>query len=156
MSAWLAGEDLVWLQRRADVAAAALPPEPVRARPGHWRICERCQVDLLVEPEYGDWLMRKGESAPPLLCPKCKILAQREEAARPVVPNARCVHVDYQRGPYSDLYIVKVEGDLVTVGVTGTGGMEPERQAEILERFHPGIMHGRRVFHRNELLMRGL
>jgi hypothetical protein len=151
--AWLSGADLYELQMRAvPVRTPFSPPE----RAQFWKLCERCQTELLVEPEYGEWLLSKGDSAPPLLCPRCQDITRREEQSKPVVANARCVHVDYQRGPFSDLAIVKVDGSQVTVCVLGLGGVEPERQAEILKGIHPGVMHGRRTFHRNELLMRGL
>lgn len=151
--AWLPGADLHALDMMRQVPP---PPVPPRERAKSWRICERCQVELLVEPEYADWLFSKGETAPSLYCERCKADVMREEQAKPVVVRARCVHVDLQRGPFSELVITKVEGDRITVAVLGLGGTDAERQAEITGRWWPGVMQGRREFSRNELLMRGL
>lgn len=151
---WLPGADLHALDMMRGVPVLPVPRPAERA--WSWRICENCQTELLVEPGYADWLFSMGESAPPLYCERCKAAVMREEQRKPVTVNARCVHVDLQRGPFSELVITKVDGDRITVSVLGLGGTDPERQAEMTGRWWPAIMRGRCVFSRNELLMRGL
>jgi hypothetical protein len=88
----------------------------------------------------------------PVLCKRCKAIVDAETAVRPVVKGGRCVHVDYQSGPFADLVIKAVDGDYVTVGVLGW----PDADDGALGRWWPRIMHGRRTFNRGELLMRGM
>jgi hypothetical protein len=112
--------------------------------------CHRCSRDLVYQPGILQQLRARGV---PTYCPRCQKIVDAEQAARPVVPRMRCVHVDYQAGPFSDLFVKAVDGDRVTVGVLGLGtGVLPA----YLTRWWPPIMHGRLTFSRGELLMKGI
>lgn len=110
--------------------------------------CWGCSGHLLVMPGLAAGLRRAGAGT---YCKRCQRIIAAEEAARPCVPGARCVHVQYQSGPFSQLVIEKAEYDRVTVFVLGF----PEDFAELARVFWPPCMQGRRVFARGELLMKG-
>lgn len=127
-----------------------------------WTACARCAGGLAVpdDPSAIDVLCRGVYDDPrgwfPVIyCRKCRAVVDAEEKAHPVVPHMRCVHLSNQTGRFRDLYVREVSGDLITVGVLGLGGVEPERQEEILARCWPTSMQGRRTFYRSELLMKG-
>jgi hypothetical protein len=113
--------------------------------------CHRCSRDLVYQPGILQQLRARGV---PTYCPRCQKIVDAERAARPVVPRMRCVHVDYQGGPFSDLVITAVDGDQVTVSVLGFPDWDKAKP--ILARWWPGIMQGRRTFSRGELLMKGI
>ena len=113
--------------------------------------CHRCSRDLVYQPGILQQLRARGV---PTYCPRCQKIVDAERAARPVVPRMRCVHVDYQGGPFSDLVITAVDGDQVTVSVLGFPDWDKAKL--ILARWWPGIMQGRRTFSRGELLMKGI
>jgi hypothetical protein len=121
-----------------------------------WRGCDGCNGTLLLDEEQALYAESLDDAGAYLLCRTCQRRADAEEKARPVVPRARCLHRYYQRGPFSELVITKVEGDQVTVAVLGMGGTDDARQDEILARWWPTSMQGRRCFYRYDLLMKGM
>jgi hypothetical protein len=147
-----------------------------------WISCARCSGDLFIPPESIASLAEGGYSAarslpgegPWIYCRTCKPLADAEEARHPVAQGARCVLARYQRGPFSDLFIVKVESagytvtldgaeypvsrpPMITVGVLGFGQAEPERLRRMLSNWWPAGLWDRDplVFSRAELVMKG-
>jgi hypothetical protein len=138
-----------------------------------WRGCAGCNGTLLLDEMQQAEAAHLDAAGAYLLCRTCQKLADAEEAKHPVVPNARCVLARYQSGPFSDLFIVKVESadytvtlvgeqftvrrpPLVTVGVLGMAGTDPERVREILSRWWPAGTWDREglVFSRAELRMK--
>lgn len=113
--------------------------------------CWRCSAFLVWQPGIVQGLHARGAGT---YCQRCTKLNEAEEQGKPVVRNARCVHVDYQSGPFSDLVITAVDGDQVTVSVLGFP--DRDKAEPVLARWWPGIMQGRRTFSRGELLMKGL
>jgi hypothetical protein len=138
-----------------------------------WRGCAGCNGTLLLDERQNNQARSADGTGAYLLCRACQETADAEEARKPVVPHARCVHRLYQSGPFSDLFIVKVESAdytvtladgehlvrrpaRITVGVLGLGGVEPERAREILGRCWPaGVWRDGLVYSRAELVMKG-
>jgi hypothetical protein len=121
---------------------AESPRPPVVA----WKCCARCSGDLLIEPQM---LPSEGSGAY-VYCKPCKKIVDAEIAARPCVKGARCVHVDYQRGPFADLVVREVDGDRVKVMVLG----HPDGVPAGACAFHHTI--GREWYTRGELIMKGM
>lgn len=110
--------------------------------------CWRCSAFLLCDP---GWLEAMQKAGAPVYCPRCKKIMDAEQAKIPCLPGYRAVHADYQRGPFADLVITQVSGERVTVSVLGW----PDADDAVLARWWPPVMHGRRVFFRGELVMKG-
>ena len=110
--------------------------------------CWRCAGHLLFEPGVVAGLRRAGAGT---YCTRCKKIVDAGQA-RPLARGSRCVHVQYQSGPFSQLIVSSVDGDQVTVFILGF----PDREPDYSLRWWPPIMQGRRVFSRGELLATGM
>jgi hypothetical protein len=107
--------------------------------------CARCNGFLTVE-----WQMMPSErSGAWVYCKKCRAIVEAEQAGRPCVKGSRCVHVDYQRGPFADLVVLEVRDDEVRVMVLGFPDGLPAGAYEFNHRLT------REWFTRGELLMIG-
>jgi hypothetical protein len=107
--------------------------------------CARCNAFLAAE-----WQTLPSErSGAGVYCKTCKPVVEAEQAARPCVAGARCVHVDYQRGPFADLVVREVRGDDVRVFVLG----HPDGVPKSAYAIHHTV--GRQWFKRSELVMVG-
>lgn len=124
---------------------AAPPYLPVVA----WVSCARCSGELFAEPQTLPRSSGLPGDGPWVYCKTCRPLVERERAARPCVPGARCVHVDYPRGPFADMVVTKVEGDQVMTMVLGF----PDGVPEGAWLFHHTIGH--KQYTRGELIMTG-
>jgi hypothetical protein len=122
-----------------------LPPR----RPGTLSLvgCARCKGFLAVEPQT----LPSERSGAWVYCAECKPIVGAEQAARPCVPGARAVHVDYQRGPFADMVVREVDGDRVKISRLGC----PDGVPAGAHAFHPPTM-GRVWFTRGELIMQGM
>lgn len=109
--------------------------------------CWRCSAHLAGEPSVVQAVQRTGAGT---YCARCEPIVKAEEAAIPCLPGRRCVHVQYQRGPFAEMVITKVDGDQVTVMRLGF----PDGVPAGAHGFHHTI--GRGQFTRGELLMKGL
>jgi hypothetical protein len=122
-----------------------------------WRGCAGCDGTLLLDEEQQGGAATLDAAGAYLLCRTCRAREEAREAAVTVRRNTSCVHAALQSGPFSDLYVLAVDGDLVTVGALGFNGIEdPARVAEIEGRWWPPQMRGRRQFRRSELRMKGI
>jgi hypothetical protein len=107
--------------------------------------CARCNAFLAKEPQT----MPSAKSGASIYCGPCQVIVDAEQAARPCVAGARCVHVSYQRGPFSDLVVREVDGERVRVFVLGHfDGVPPGS-----DMFHWTVGH--EWFTRGELMMVG-
>lgn len=107
--------------------------------------CARCNAFLAVEWQC----MPSKRSGANVYCDRCRKIVEAEQAARSCVPGTRCVHVDYQRGPFSDLVVREVAEDRVRVFVLGF----PDGVPVTAHAFHHTV--GREWFTRGELLVVG-
>jgi len=107
--------------------------------------CARCNAFLAIEPQC----MPSARSGANTYCNPCRKIVEAEQAARPCVPGACCVHVDYQRGPFAQLVVREVQGDRVRVMTLGFPDGVPEGA---LAWSHTV---SREWFTRGELLMTG-
>jgi len=115
-----------------------------------WVSCYRCSGDLFLDP----WTLPRSSGlpgdGPEVYCRKCKPIVDGERARRPCVPGARCVHVDYPRGPFADMIVRETAGERVRTMVLGFPDGVPEAAWE----FHHTI--GRGWYTRGELIMTGM
>jgi hypothetical protein len=114
-----------------------------------WVCCARCSRDLFIPPHELPRSSGLPGDGPWLYCKRCKPVVDAEIARRPCVPGARCVHVDYQRGPFADMVVREVDGTRVRVMHLGFPGGVPESAWE----FHHTTV--REWFTRGELIMQG-
>jgi hypothetical protein len=123
-----------------------------------WRGCAGCNGTLLLDEAQAATAEAGDRAGAYLLCGSCRKIADAEQAKRPVAVGARCVLRLWQSGPFADLFITAVDGDSITVGVLGLGGVEPGRVREILGRCWPAGLWDRDplAFDRSELMMKGL
>jgi len=56
------------------------------------------------------------------LCPKHREAEMKRWAAWVPKPQDSCHDIQHQSGPFSDLFVISVDGDEVTVGVLGFPG----------------------------------
>ena len=112
----------------------------------------------MLEPEQAATAAALDAAGAHVLCGPCRRAADAEEAARPIAAGRRCTLALYQSGPFSDLFITAVGGDLVTVGVLGMAGVEPARVRGMLAAWWPAGLWDRDplTFSRSELRMKGL
>jgi hypothetical protein len=115
-----------------------------------WICCARCTGDLFIPPSSLPRSSGLPGDGPWAYCSKCKPIVDAEIARRPVELGARCVHVDYQRGPFSDMVIRKIDGDRIKVSYLGC----PDGMPETAVAFCPAVL-GREWFTRGELIMKG-
>jgi hypothetical protein len=85
-----------------------------------------------------------------MLCGPCQKIARAEQAARPCVPGARAVHVDYQSGPFADMVVREVKDGKVRVSRLGA----PDGVPESAVAFHHTV--GQMWFTCGELIMKGI
>jgi hypothetical protein len=136
------------------VPLSSLPPLLVHS-------CDGCGGTLLLDPDNG-WTPERLEYSNNtfgvyIFCKTCQAKEDKREAAVVVQKNTRCVHKLYPGGAFSDLVVTAVDGERITVAVLGLGGVEPERQREILGQCWPGfLLSSNFVFPRSDLLMKGL
>lgn len=109
--------------------------------------CWSCSAHLLMDPATARALQASGAGTH---CTRCQPIVKAEQDANPCLPGRRCVHADYQRGPFAELVVTDVTDDRVTVVVLGV----PDRP-ELADKFWPAGMRGRTVFARGELIMKG-
>lgn len=114
-----------------------------------WVCCARCSGDLFIPPHQLPSSSGLPGDGPWVYCKKCKPIVESEQAARPVMTGARCVHVDYQRGPFADMIIREVDGDRIKVSRLGA----PDGVPESAWAFHHTV--GQTWFTRAELIMKG-
>lgn len=114
-----------------------------------WVSCWRCSGDLLIPPHELPRSSGLPGDGPEVYCRKCKPIVNAERARRPCVPGARCVHVDYPRGPFADMVVREVDGARVRCMVLGFPDGVPESAWE----FNHNI--GREWYTRGELIMTG-
>jgi len=107
--------------------------------------CARCNAFIVMEPQ----MLPSERSGANKYCNKCRSIVAAEQAARPCIKGARCVHVDYQRGPFSSRVVTEVRDDQVRVMTLGF----PEGVPQGALDFHYTV--GREWFTRGELLMAG-
>lgn len=124
-------------------------PRPADLPVVAWVCCARCSGDLFLEPQTLPHSSGLPGDGPWVYCKRCAPIVKAEQDARPVEPGARCVHVSYPRGPFSDLVIREVDGDRVRVMCLGhPDGVPPGAHA-----FHHTV--GQEWFVRSELIMKG-
>jgi hypothetical protein len=114
-----------------------------------WVCCARCTGDLFLEPQTLPASSGLPGDGPWVYCKRCKPIVEAEQAARPCVPGARCVHVSYPRGPFADRVVREVDGDRVKVMTLGF----PDGVPEGAYAFHHTV--GQEWFGRAELVMVG-
>ncbi len=114
-----------------------------------WVSCYRCRGDLFIEPQMLPRASGLPGDGPEVYCRKCKKIVDAERARWLCVPGARCVHVDYPRGPFANLVVKAVDGDRVKCMVLGF----PDGVPEGAYAFHHTV--GREWYARGELIMAG-
>jgi hypothetical protein len=108
--------------------------------------CARCSAHLAAEPQT----LPSKRSGAFVYCGPCGEIVKTEQDARPCVPGARAVHVDYQRGPFADMVVREVRDDgRVLVFRLGAPDGVPTSAVE----FHHTV--GMTWFTRGELIMTG-
>ena len=115
-----------------------------------WVSCWRCSGDLFIEPQMLPRSSGLPGDGPWVYCKKCKPVVDAEIARRPCVPGARCVHVDYPRGPFADMVVCQTAGDRVRTMVLGF----PDGVPAGAHQFHHTV--GRTWYTRGELIMTGV
>lgn len=116
-----------------------------------WVCCARCSKDLFIPPTSLPRSSGLPGDGPWLYCKTCKPIVDAEIAKRPVELGARCVHVDYQRGPFADMVIREIDGDRIKVSYLGSPDGIPPTAVE----FCPAVL-SRTWFARGELIMKGM
>lgn len=114
-----------------------------------WVHCWRCSGDLLIPPHELPRSSGLPGDGPEVYCKRCQPIVAAERARRPVVTGARCVHVDYPRGPFSGLIITEISGDRIKVSRLGA----PDGVPESAWAFHHTVRQA--WFTRGELIMTG-
>jgi hypothetical protein len=115
-----------------------------------WVSCARCAGDLFIPPSSLPRSSGLPGDGPWVYCGKCQKIVDAEQAARPAEVGARCVHADYQRGPFADMVIREIDGDRIKISYLGCPDGMPPTAVE----FCPAVL-GREWFHRGELIMKG-
>ena len=114
-----------------------------------WVCCARCSGDLFIPPHQLPASSGLPGDGPWVYCKTCKPIVDAEIARRPCEVGARCVHVDYQRGPFSDMVIREINGDRIRVSRLGA----PDGIPRSAVTFHHTV--GQEWFTSGELIMKG-
>jgi hypothetical protein len=114
-----------------------------------WVLCYRCSGELFLEPQTLPRASGQPGDGPEVYCKNCKPIVEAERAARPCVPGARAVHVDYPRGPFADMVVREVKDGRVRCSRLGA----PDGVPATAVAFHHTI--GMEWFTVGELIMVG-
>lgn len=114
-----------------------------------WVSCARCTGDMFIPPSSLPRSSGLPGDGPRVYCKKCKPVVDAEIARRPVKVGARCVHVDYQRGPFAGMVIREIKDGRVRISRLGA----PDGVPLGADKFHHTV--GMTWFTRGELIMAG-